>query len=229
MPKLLSWVLDIKDKRKENIIKFKFAFVDKLLRFIPASKENHYTKKFSKGLSHLVWSNFDNGGLDLAVHIITRFPLLGKSLIDSDFVTEYTNDCFDRLDSVNRFFQFIHFVIGKFDPAENDMDNFVMLSIRFVFRCIIQWGDNRANSKSVVIGAAQILNVIKESSEPLIRVVFKSMGDEFQETAIEYVEKYTLRAKARKNSCGLVFGGGASKRRKRTMGDDSDDDQWETL
>lgn len=221
---LLSYVLSIKDKHNDKIIHFKFAFISKILAF---SSDSLLTKHL-KNLSRFLWANFDKGGLDLAVQLVMGFREIGRSIIVCDLISTYTNDCCDRIESVHNFIEFAHFALQQFDVSEEDLDAFVNNAIRFVLRAIIQWGDDRIHAVDVITRSAQLLNVINGTSAPLIRVVFKSMGEEFQQMAIDYVERHVMRRNRKTSGVNLQFGSGQTKRRK-VADDSSDDEGWQDL
>ena len=222
---LLARVLAIKDKRNEKIVHFKFVYITKLLAFASDALLN----KHLQSLSRLIWTNFDNGGLNLAVQLVMGFKDVGRSVVVSDLVSGYTEDCCENIDSVHNFFEFTHFVLQQFDVTQDDLDTFINVAIRFVLRAMIQWGDNRAHAVDIITRGAQVLNAVSITSAPMIRVVFKSMGEEFQQMAIDYVERYVMRTTKKKTSgANLQFGGGQTKRR-RIADNSSDDEGWQDL
>lgn len=224
----LRFVLGIKDrKHNKMIVRFKILFISKIISFCT---DDTIIQKYSSKITELAWTNFNEGGMDLAVLIMNTYPEIGLELLNSELVAGYTEMILDDTSMINAFVPFVIFVLNKFDPLEVNMDEFINNIIKFSLRAIIQWSEDRLNGKPVMTNASQILHIIATTSEPLIRISFKAMDQEFQDQAIKAAERIIAKTLPSKTGANLqFFGTSKSRRRKANFDDSTDDSEWQEM
>ncbi|KAK8898600.1 hypothetical protein M9Y10_000892 [Tritrichomonas musculus] len=228
---LLDFVLKRKG-RKSHIIDFKFAYLSQIFKFLPKKKK--VANEFGSKLSQFIWNNFTNGGQKLMVQLICDSKIMAKYVLLSDEANDYTISIVEDLNLILSYFDFARFVFLNFDYL-HDNNDFVTDLIKFCFRIIIQWNDDKKGT-NVILQSGQILKMISSDSSPLIRIAFKEMDYDFQQIVINAVKKFTTIQKSRSKGANLqLFSKSSSRSKLRRSGrksgeDDFDnDDDWQDL
>lgn len=226
---LLEFVLSIKG-RKSNVRDFKFAYLSQLFKFIP-SKTKKIINEFGPKLSKLIWTYFENGGQKFLVQLICENKKIAKCVLVSDEFNDYSISIIDDVQALNSLLDLFRFILLNFEYLLSDGD-FLNCVIMFLLRLIIQWGDDNTKS-TIVFQCAQILKMIAKNSSLLIRVAYKEMGEEFQQSAISYIRKFVKAQKNKGKGANIrLFSKSKTSRRQRKAddGDDFDDDgDWQDL
>ncbi|OHT01314.1 hypothetical protein TRFO_31851 [Tritrichomonas foetus] len=229
------------ENREKQLTRFKFCYLSQIFKFFDISLTKN-RKKFGEKISKLIWSNFSNNenkfGQNLAIQLLceTNSPRLAACFLLGDDCLDYSVSILDESARVINYFDFIRFLLENEICGLQNNDEFINSAIRFCLRVIIQWGDDK-NGRNPIISAAQMLKFISVSAAPLIRVAFKEMGDDFQESAVKYLAQYAKKTTPNKRGANIqLFAPGKGRsRRKNGFGhnnnndDDDDDDDWQDL
>ena len=238
---LFDFILNIKIPKKKSqnqrklINEFRFSYISQILKFVDYNSRK-VRKNYSERLNRLIWNNFDEEQCQsIAVQIVSEFPNAVKGFVYNEESDDYSNNALDSEISITNYLNFSRFLIENDVSSLQNYDDYINSVIRFCMRVAIQWSEE-THGRKVIFEAIQLIKLISQNSQPLIRLVFKEMDIEFQRTFVLSVAQFVKQNRPNTKGANLqLFAKGQNKTKRQAHRDlnDSDDDdeegEWQDL